>query len=161
MRTRLAILAASIAAATTLGITTQPAAAGSQSDHAFAFGIVRMDGAQEFPGPGDTDGRGTFAFVGFRDKFCYLLSVRKVDTPIAAHIHAAPRGAAGGIIFFLETPTDGLSFDCITANPDETANTPMVLVQSELDALIANPAGFYSNVHTATFPAGAIRGQLR
>jgi len=37
----------------------------------------------------------------------------------------------------------------------------MVLTQEELDAIIANEAGFYANVHTAPFPAGAIRGQLR
>ena len=31
-----------------------------------------------------------------------------------------------------------------------------MLLQSELDAIIANPAGFYANVHNTPFPAGAL-----
>jgi hypothetical protein len=161
MRTRLAFVAVAFAAATALGITTNPAAADTQSAHHFAVGIVRLDGAQEFPGPGDADGRGTFAYAAFRDKLCYLLTARNVETPVAAHIHAGARGVAGGIVVALETPADGLSFACITAVSNDTPNTTMLLLQSELDAIIANPAGFYANVHTGTFPAGAIRGQLR
>ena len=42
-----------------------------------------------------------------------------------------------------------------------TPDGPTVLLQSELDAIIDNPAGFYANVHNAEFPAGAVRGQLR
>ena len=60
----------------------------------------------------------------------------------------------------LELP-DPVSADCITAEPHSSLDSPMVLTQEELDAIIANEAGYYANVHTATFPAGAIRGQLR
>jgi hypothetical protein len=159
MRTRLVIAAASVVAA--LGIASSPASASPESDRPFAAGIVRMDGAQEAPGPGDTDGRGTFAFLATGNKLCYVITARRIEPATAAHIHQAPRGVPGPILIGLETPTDGLSFDCITAVSNDTPNSQMVLLQSELDAIIANPAGHYANVHNAPFPAGAIRGQLR
>ncbi len=34
------------------------------------------------------------------------------------------------------------------------------LFDADLTAVLANPTGSYVNVHTATFQAGAIRGQL-
>ena len=37
---------------------------------------------------------------------------------------------------------------CIAAEPDV------------LRPIVANPAGFYVNVHTGDFPKGAVRGQL-
>jgi len=43
---------------------------------------------------------------------------------------------------------EGSSSDCVDAS------------DADLDAIIANPAGYYVNIHTEDFPAGAIRGQL-
>lgn len=160
MRKVLVIVAALMVAATTLGFAGSPASARPQSDHPFAAGIVRLSGAEEVP-PADPDGRGTFGYFAAGNKLCYFLTVRRIDPAIAAHIHAAPRGVNGGIVIGLDTPTDGFSFDCITAVSNDTPNSIMVLLQSELDAIIADPAGFYTNVHTAPFPAGAVRGQLR
>jgi len=122
--------------------------------------VTHLDGAQETP-PADPDGFGTFVFAGFRSTLCYVLTAHDIEPATAAHIHAGARGVAGGIVIGLKAPTDGLSFGCIQAVSNDTPNTPMVLLQSELDAIIANPAAFYVNVHNAPFPAGAIRGQLR
>ncbi len=36
-----------------------------------------------------------------------------------------------------------------------------IVTQAEIDAILANPSGFYINVHTTDFPGGAIRGQLQ
>ncbi len=165
MRKRLTFAVASLAmAATALGATSLPAGAHAKAhqtaDHHVVVGVIRLDGAQETP-PADPDGFGTFAFIGFRSTFCYVLTANNIEPATAAHIHAGARGVAGGIVVGLKAPTDGLSFGCIKAVPNDTPNTTMVLLQSELDAIIANPAGFYANVHNAPFPAGAIRGQLR
>ena len=127
----------------------------------FAAGVVRLDGAQEVPGPGDADGRGAFAYIAVPDVLCYVLTARRIEPATVAHIHAGPRGVSGGIVVMLIAPTRGLSADCIRVQPDTTPNTMEVLVRSEMDAILADPAQFYANVHNDPFPAGAIRGQLR
>lgn len=162
MRTHRISAAALVVAAVLLlviGSTAGPAEA-SRGHKGIAAGIVRVDGAQE-PGGGDPDGRGTFAFLAFGDRFCYLLTARGIETPTAAHIHVGERGVDGPVVVALVTPTRGFSGDCIRAQPDSTPDGPDVLRQSDLDAIIADPGGYYVNVHNEPFPAGAIRGQLR
>jgi hypothetical protein len=67
----------------------------------------------------------------------------------AAHIHQAAAGANGPIVLpFSGTPSNGGTFT--------TSNTDMTVANN----ILANPNGFYTNVHTATFPGGEIRGQL-
>jgi hypothetical protein len=157
--TTVSLLALVALAAVTVATSPASAAAGSGSQD-LAAGIVRLDGGQEVP-PADLDGRGTFAYIAFGDDLCYFLSARRIEPAAAAHIHAAPRGVNGGIVIGLEVPTQRGVFDCIQAVDDTTPDSTTVLLQSELDAIIANPAGFYANVHNAPFPGGAIRGQLR
>jgi CHRD domain len=166
MRHRLVMAGASLVMVGALVGSSVPVSAGGTDRGPVGFGVVRLDGQQEVgptgePGVGDPDGRGTFGYVAFDSQLCYLLTAQRVATPTAAHIHAGARGTNGGIVVFLDTPAQGFSANCITAQPDTTPDTPMILVQSELDDIIANPAGFYANVHNADFPAGAIRGQLR
>lgn len=164
MRTRLTRTVAgglAVAALGTIGLAgTGTAGADGRHRTPVAAGVVRLDGAQETQAA-DTDGRGTFGYVGAKDTLCYILTAKKIEPAAMAHIHTGAAGVAGPIAINLEAPTDGLSFGCIETVPNETPNTAAVLLQSELDAIIANPAGFYVNVHNAPFPAGAIRGQLR
>jgi hypothetical protein len=160
MRIRLTIAASLLAIGTVAVATGAPASAASDSQpRVFAAGIVRLDGAQEVPGPGDPDGRGLFGYSAFDDTLCYFLTARNIEPATAAHIHAGRRGVAGPIIVGLRPPTAGVSFDCIRAVT--TSSDPMALLQSELDAIIARPSDFYVNVHNRPFPDGAIRGQLR
>lgn len=158
-----------VALAVVLGATGGPASAGTaaaeRADQGtlpnIAVGVVRLDGQQEVP-PADPDGRGTFAYVAFDSQICYVLTARKIEPATMAHIHVGPAGVNGPIVIALIAPTQGFSADCIEAVPDGSVeNTTEVLLQSELDAIIANEAGFYVNVHNAPFPGGAIRAQLR
>jgi CHRD domain len=143
-----------------LAFMASPASAGDDDhSHQIAVGNVRLSGANEVPAA-DPDGFGRFRYIAAGDKLCYILSAFNIDPPLAAHIHAGAAGVNGGIVVMLEVP-DHVSAACITAEPDSSLNSIMVLTQEELDAIIANEAGFYANVHTAPFPAGAIRGQLR
>jgi hypothetical protein len=162
MRHRLGkgVVAGLVLAGAVLGLVASPASARTTGDdHKIAFNIVRMVGANENP-PADPDGSGIFAYVAFKDQFCYVITARNIDPPIAAHIHVGAAGVNGPIVVPLQLP-DPIAADCITAEQDESLNSTMVLTQGELDAIIDNPAGFYANVHTAPFPAGAIRAQLR
>ena len=81
---------------------------------------------------------------------CYRLTVRNVTLPtVGAHIHRGAAGSNGPVIVTFEAPgTGGTSSGCV-----ETPTTT-------IDEILANPAGFYVNVHTRQHPAGALRAQL-
>lgn len=65
------------------------------------------------------------------------------------HIHRGEAGVNGPIVVPLDpTQLNGDERVCTTAAPE--------LVRE----IKNNPAGFYLNVHTATYPNGAVRGQL-
>ena len=110
-----------------------------------------LGGTSEVPGPGDPDGRGMaeVSIVGRFDRLCYELTVHAIDPATAAHIHRGAAGVAGPPVVVMDAPSDGESTGCVRLESG---------LASEIER---NPAGFYVNVHTAAFPAGAIRGQLR
>ena len=164
MRTRLVatVVSALMIAGGVVGLAAAPSGADGSGggDHGFSIGFTRLTGAAEVPGPGDDDGRGTFAYVTFRDHLCYVLTARRIEPAVLAHIHTGASTVAGPIAINLVAPTEGFSSGCITAVDDSTPNTAAVLLRSELAAIVATPENFYANVHNAPFPAGAIRGQL-
>lgn len=122
-----------------------------------------LDGSQEIgpagPGAGDADGRGVFVALAINDNtLCYVLTARNIATPVASHLHMAPAGTNGPIVVNLTPPVNGISFDCISEG--EIVNGVPAFPGTTVEAIVANPAGFYANIHTGEFPAGAIRGQL-
>ena len=104
-----------------------------------------LTGAAESPA-GDSDGAG-FAVVTIDGTTVrYSVFHQNIGTPTDAHIHIGAAGSNGVVVvpFNASTLTNGTT-----------------TISSELASQInANPAGYYVNVHTAAFPAGAIRGQL-
>lgn len=96
---------------------------------------------------------GSFEYWVDGSQLCYVLSVRRMtSTPFGAHIHGpAGRGDAAGVVIPLDPP------DAPTATTD-TCTTPSA---SALAAVLANPDWYYVNVHTAAFPGGEVRGQLK
>ena len=110
-----------------------------------------LTGGQEEPGPGDTDGSGTAKITAdaTTNNVCFELTVQSISAPTAAHIHRGMRGEAGPVVLTLDAPTGGRSSGCLSVDRTLAA------------AIIAEPAAYYVNVHTADFPNGAVRGQLR
>lgn len=111
---------------------------------------VSLTGAAEVPGPGDADGTGsgTVTITPEQGEVCYNITVSNIGDATAAHIHEGAAGASGGPVVNLDPATNGLD-GCVSGVPADVIN-----------AIIANPSGYYLNVHTAEFGAGAVRGQL-
>ena len=81
-----------------------------------------------------------------QEEICFKTETTGLTAPVVgAHIHRAPAGRSGPIVVPL-TPSVGEG--CVFA--------PRELIKE----IRQNPENFYVNVHTATFPAGAVRGQL-
>jgi hypothetical protein len=111
-----------------------------------------LTGAAEVPTSGDPNGSGVanISLVDeVLDQVCYEITVAGIAPATAAHIHVGAAGEAGRPVVTLEAPTDGEVSGCVSAS------------DGMLDAIKANPSGYYVNVHNAEYPGGAIRGQLR
>jgi hypothetical protein len=86
-------------------------------------------------------------------RVCTVVLVRGVASIIAAHIHKGAAGVIGPHAIDLNTPVD---YGAGTAYSVTCAVEPPALVAD----LLANPSGYYVNVHSAGRPLGALRGQL-
>jgi len=67
-----------------------------------------------------------------------------------AHIHFAPSGSNGGVVFDLGVAGAGDSYNNV--------NTNFVLDETQESNLLAR--NYYVNIHTQNNPGGSIRGQL-
>jgi len=132
---------------TTTATTTTPAAAQQEP---FLLTATLL-GIAEVPVPGALTGIGSAAVLVDqpRSMVCYTLHVVNIDSPTAAHIHEGAVDAAGPVVVPFGTPTGENSNGCVS-NVDAAV----------LSRIVANPSGFYVNVHTSDFPDGAARGQL-
>lgn len=111
---------------------------------------VQLSGSEEVPPVEGGTGRVGFVLHPDRDRICYQLDDRDVvGETTMFHIHEAAEGTNGPVVvpFFLEAD-DARRAGCVEVDGD--------LVQDIID----NPEDYYANVHSDTFPAGAIRGQL-
>lgn len=111
---------------------------------------AHMMGAAEKPNPGDPKAMGmaTVKVDTAKNQVCYDLKVENLAGTMA-HIHKAGPDAAGPVAVPLTTPdAAGKSQGCATVDAAVAKD------------IAANPGGYYVNVHSAAFPAGAIRGQL-
>jgi len=117
--------------------------------------VLSMDGAQEVPGPGDADGTaaGTITLDDATGAISWSFTYANIASPTAMHIHG-PGGSAGssaGVFVNLGVATSGGAGTLISSTTTSTTNVA---------SIFANPTDFYVNIHNASFPNGAVRGQL-
>ena len=112
---------------------------------------ANLMGAAEVPGPGDNNGSGTVqvTLVPDKNEVCYDLSLTKLDDATAAHIHEGAAGKTG-------PPRVPLG-DSLRGG---TARGCKFVDAAVIKSIMANPANYYVNVHSAAHPNGAVRGQL-
>ncbi len=139
---RFKTLAAVLAAACLAAWGTNVATAGTTLS-------TDLVGAEERPGPGDPDGTGfiTLEMNQGRGEICFELTLSGIDAATAGHIHKAPAGQPGDVFVPL-FGSEGPGAKCVDAT------------KAQIKEIRKDPQMFYVNIHTATFPAGAVRGQL-
>ena len=113
--------------------------------------VATLDGKAEVPGPGDADGNGEFSgwFDAAKGRVCYTLGVGSLASPTMAHIHRGDAQTAGPVVIALANPIHDIADTCAPVD------------KNVIGEIVANPAGFYVNVHTPAHPGGAIRAQLK
>lgn len=104
-----------------------------------------LEASQENP-PADSTAAGSCVGVLNEGHITFALHcVHTVTEPTATHIHEAPRGVNGPVIFGLGDPASP-----IVATWEPSAEEVTDLVSGNL----------YVNVHSPTFPGGEVRGQI-
>jgi len=125
---------------------------------------AELNGGSQVPSPVVTSASGKATFTLSQDQTAlgFLLEVNNMDSVTAAHIHFGPVDGTGGVEAFLYSGTAGGPVNGILSSG--------VIREADLVGTFAGDfAGFitalkngdfYVNVHSATFPAGEIRGQI-
>jgi CHRD domain len=117
---------------------------------------VRLSGSEEVDTIGaDATARVKISVNARTGRACFTrLKVRDVlvageTAPTKLHLHNAAAGANGPVVVdFTDLAVQGRRGGCVTAD------------KALLQTIVSAPGQFYVNVHTATFPNGAVRGQL-
>ena len=127
-----------------------------------------------------TDATGSFraSLKGSGSELKYRLSYAGIESPLFAHIHFGERHQNGGVIAFLcnnegavpdgapvPPPCQGYAdtIHGVLTSDDIIGPGNQAFPAGDFEALVeaVNAGAVYVNVHSVTFPAGELRGQLR
>lgn len=75
----------------------------------------------------------------------------------ASHIHPGVAGVNGGVLVSFGLAAGEVSF---ATGSGSFTKQGVSLTVDQANSILANPAGFYLNIHTAANPGGVARGQL-
>jgi hypothetical protein len=105
-----------------------------------------LSGKSELP-KAAPKGKGSVKVTITGNKVCWkFTSVSGIDKPVVSHIHKGGATVSGPVV----VPLGG----------KYAAKGCVASTGATVTAIEKNPKGYYVNIHTATYPNGAIRGQL-
>ena len=146
-------------AALAIVLTITASSVSASGLHARVF-LLRLTGDQEATPTcappmvcGDPDASAGMVILVLprKDVVCFVTKWRNIDgTVVAAHIHPAPVGVPGPVAVPLFSGTfygTDRARGCVSG-------------AGWADDIVANPSGFYVNIHSTVFPAGGVRAQL-
>lgn len=128
------------------------ATAYAQADATLLFAELR--GSNEVPPTTSTVVGAALITIDSSNLLTFELNAPGIVSPVAAHIHNAPAGVPAGVFQGFTPPATTATFS------GGRLKGTVQLTQAQADAIRANPANFYVNIHTAANPGGEIRGQL-
>ena len=148
-------IVALVAAGATVAALSLPATAAKKQDKEYRL-LAALSGQEETQAA-DPDGYGAARITVKGNKVCFVILARNVEPITAGHIHRGAVGEAGPIVVDLlgaQAAAGTLTLPprdsgCVTASSRALAKE-----------IAKHPGRFYVNLHNATFPNGAIRGQL-
>lgn len=113
--------------------------------------IVLLSATDVVPGPGDvgTGGSGVELTIWNYGRMCWFADANGLTGITSVDLHHGVRGESGALVLQLHGPASQSSL----AGCHDVG-------KSLVDALQANPGGYYIDVDTETHPSGALRGQL-
>lgn len=132
-------------------------AGGSAQDQAASERTLTavLSGAEEVSaagalGAGDLDGSGvaTITLDRVSETICVDSATAGIDAVTLTHIHQGAAGVSGPVVVDFVPAGLGALSKCV------------VSTAALIDQIAGNPAGFYYNVHTTAFKAGAVRGNF-
>jgi hypothetical protein len=129
-----------------IGLLLVSVSAASAEPSGVPFTVGLTGEAEVTPRGGDPDGSGT-ATVTINpglEEVCWTIEVAQLDTVFMAHIHVGASTTTGPVVVHFNPHQGGCSH----------IDRDLAL------AIITDPSAYYVNVHTTTFEAGAVRGQL-
>jgi hypothetical protein len=134
--------------------------------------VVNADGVAA-PGPTGATGTWNFRLNSDEEIICYDITVEGITADYqspartATHIHEAAAGTSGPPRIVFPNPTDAGDGTLTSSGCLQGPFTTGVVTDGvdsgdgfTLAEIEADPAGYYSDVHTADFVPGAMRGQL-
>jgi len=139
--------ATAVAVASSLALAGSTLAGGTV--HTFC---LTMTGDQEVP-PADPAGfaSGVLTIDTATNTVAWNFAYTNVAAPTMMHIHTGAAGVNGPVIVNMGVATSGGPNTLIGSTTTSATN---------VNNILANPTGFYVNIHNSPFPGGAVRGQL-
>ena len=139
---------------------TTPSSSVTQQANPTVFN-VQLRSANEPNGASTSESKGHAQVKVYDDgtiEFVFTINNKSGETYTRAHIHKAAAGVNGPIHWdFLEA---GNPVASVSDQPSQLRGIARARAAAVVADLLANPSGYYVNVHSTAFPGGAMRGQL-